>query len=537
MSDLFVRRATGLVRAWSVFDAFVYAFFSINLVTLGLYIFAFAPSIQGGHLVPAIMISGLFILFEVAVYAMLISIMPRAGGDYVWQSRILGGGIGFVLGITGWVFILWHWVPVYGNMLVYEVFVPILATLGSVFNSRGLIDAAVWFQGRTGLFVGAMAVIAFAFFVNSIGMKGYARVQKACFWVGIAGLLTVFLVLLAGNQSSFMNAFNNYVAAHFGGSGKTYNEILNLSSKNGYTPIPWNKMPIAASLPLIPMVVFFNLWPNWGCTLYGEVRGASEFKRNFWGMALAVISTTILAVILLALVGRTMGWNFYHAANFEFYKGDSPLSIYPYVGYLAAMLTPNPILQLWILVSLSAWFFGWAGTVFLSSTRVLFAAAFDRVLPEWVANINERTHSPVNALLLMTVPAIILSILYSYTSNFATFTLDTTVVIAITFLGTTIAAAVLPWKDPDLFKASPVARYRLGGVPWITIAGVVFLVFLLYNLYMWITDAVYGVNNPISAAYMLFFYLLSVAIYYWSKSRRMKQGIDLNMVYRNIPVE
>ncbi|MFM7679085.1 MAG: hypothetical protein ACKO83_09585, partial [Roseiflexaceae bacterium] len=33
---LFLRKATGLVRSWSVFDAFIYAFFSINLVTLGL---------------------------------------------------------------------------------------------------------------------------------------------------------------------------------------------------------------------------------------------------------------------------------------------------------------------------------------------------------------------------------------------------------------------------------------------------------------------------------------------------------------------
>ncbi len=40
MSSLFVRKATGMVRSWSVFDAFVYAFFSINLVTLCLYCFS-----------------------------------------------------------------------------------------------------------------------------------------------------------------------------------------------------------------------------------------------------------------------------------------------------------------------------------------------------------------------------------------------------------------------------------------------------------------------------------------------------------------
>ena len=34
---LFLRNATGLVKAWSTFDAFLYSFWSVNLITLGLY--------------------------------------------------------------------------------------------------------------------------------------------------------------------------------------------------------------------------------------------------------------------------------------------------------------------------------------------------------------------------------------------------------------------------------------------------------------------------------------------------------------------
>ncbi len=40
---VFVRKATGLVRGWAVRDAFIYATFAINLVTLGWFIFASAP--------------------------------------------------------------------------------------------------------------------------------------------------------------------------------------------------------------------------------------------------------------------------------------------------------------------------------------------------------------------------------------------------------------------------------------------------------------------------------------------------------------
>src|SRR5436305_6949905 len=111
---LFLRKATVLVKGWSKFDAFLYSFMSVNFVTLGLFfalsVLAFVPS---GQVLPAIIISGVFITSLVITYAGLISVMPRAGGAYVWQSRVLGGGIAFLLAATGWGSILRHWAPVY----------------------------------------------------------------------------------------------------------------------------------------------------------------------------------------------------------------------------------------------------------------------------------------------------------------------------------------------------------------------------------------------------------------------------------------
>ena len=99
---LFLRKATGLVKGWSKFDAFLYSFMSVNFVTPGLFfafsVLAFVPA---GQVLPALLISGVFVTFLVVTYAGLISVMPRAGGDYVWQSRVLGGGIAFLLAVTG----------------------------------------------------------------------------------------------------------------------------------------------------------------------------------------------------------------------------------------------------------------------------------------------------------------------------------------------------------------------------------------------------------------------------------------------------
>jgi len=536
-TTVFVRKASGLVRAWSLFDGFIYAFFSVNLITLGLYIFAFAPFFPEAHLVPAIIISSLFIIGEIIVYSMLISIMPRAGGDYVWQSRVLGGGLGFVLSMTGWVFILWHWVPVYGNILSYEVLSPLALWLASWTQNKGFIDLALWFIDKNGLFFSSLIVIILAFVFVGLGMKTYARIQKFCFYVGMGGLLISIIMLLSADKAAFINNFNSFAASMFQVDANLYQKILEQAKSAGYTPVAWNQMSVVAGLPLIPLVLFWNLWPNWGATLYGEVQGATEFKRNFWSMMGGLLVAVILALLLLALFAKTFGWEFYLAVNSVFFGGESPLPIFPYPGLFIALLSSNPLWQLIILLSLSMWFFGWCGTVFLSSTRVIFAAAFDRVLPEWVAHVSPRTRVPFNALLLMAIPATIISILYSYLPGFSTYTLDTTVVIAITYLGTTIAGILLPYRDKALFASSPVSRYKVGTVPVISIAGVIFAAFLAWNIYKWATDSTYGVNNPVSAIYMLILYLIAITIYVVSKWLRRKQGIDLEMVYRNIPVE
>ena len=131
LPTLFLRKATGLVRGWSVRDSIIYACLATNFVTLGIYEFTFAgPAFPKGQFITSILISAILVSFLVVAYSGLIVTIPRAGGDYVWQTRILGSGIGFVMAATGWWFILWLWAPIYGNILSVQLFQPLWATLG-----------------------------------------------------------------------------------------------------------------------------------------------------------------------------------------------------------------------------------------------------------------------------------------------------------------------------------------------------------------------------------------------------------------------
>jgi amino acid transporter len=295
-------------------------------------------------------------------------------------------------------------------------------------------------------------------------------------------------------------------------------------------------LSLSSTVLLIPMLLFFNLWSNWGATLYGEVRGASDFRKNIYAMGGALLATTAVAGIILLLFAKTFGWDWYNNANAAYWAGKGPLGVFPYPGTLVAFFTSSAALQFIIVGLLSLWFFGWVGTVFLSSTRVVFAAAFDRVLPEFAAKVSGGG-VPYVALALMLIPSIPISYFYAYNSSFNHWTFDATLVIAITFLGSAVSAAVLPWRKPEIYNASPIARYRVAGLPLITVAALLFTAILVFALVKWFQDSVYGVNFRSSEYYMLVLYGIAFAIYAGSRLYRRTQGLDLKMVYDEIPAE
>jgi amino acid transporter len=524
---VFVRKATGLVRGWSTRDAFIYAAFSINLVTLGLYIFGYAPFIPDGSLLFAVLLAGLYLVVQAITYASLIAAMPRAGGDYVWTSRVLGGGIGFVLAVTGWWFILWLWVPIYANILNVEVLGPLCAIIGW--------DSAVTFwSGNDGIFVSSVITALLASGFIALGMRTYSKIQKVCFYGGLIGLAVMIVLLLVNSKTSFISNFNEQSKDLYG-VDNAYQATLDAGLKD-FSPADVSGFAVGATFLLVPMMAFFNLWSNWGATLYGEVRGASDFRQNIRAMFGALLATSIAAVVLFLLFSKTFGWDFYNAGNNAFWAGTNPTGVWPYPGLLAASFLGSPVLQFLLVAVLSLWFFGWVGTVFLSSTRVVFAAAFDRVLPEAAAKVN-RNGVPYVALLLMLVPSLGIAALYAYSTDFQTYTLDATLVIAVTFLGSTVAAAILPWRKPEIYNASPIAKYRVAGIPLVTFAASLFIVFLVFCLFKWLQDDTYGVNDGGSLIFMGSLYVLALVIFVASRLYRRRQGMDLSMSYGEIPAE
>ncbi len=162
-------------------------------------------------------------------------------------------------------------------------------------------------------------------------------------------------------------------------------------------------------------MMFWILYPNWGATLYGEVRGSGDFRKVLNGMLGGLWVTIVLAIALRAARVEDVRLGLLqrherelHQLCYGYVTAAPTIPIWGYPPMLASFLIDNHIVQMIIVVIFGVWFLGWAGTLWLSSTRMIFAAAFDRVLPEWAGRVSDRG-VPWYALLLIMVPGVIVS--------------------------------------------------------------------------------------------------------------------------------
>ena len=526
---LFVRKASGLVKGWSSTDGFRYAFISTNFAGLGLFGFAYGAFIPGASMFWAIVITAAFMVLEIVTYAALVSAMPRAGGDYIWQSRIFHSTVGFVIAITAWWLIIFQWTPIYASISLSLFIKPVVRILGAD-------GVANWLGTPTGIFVSSLVVIAVVTYLCGMGIKRYAIYQKWAMWIGLGGLAVGAIILLVTSRAGFIAAFDRGAVKYYGPSAAHAYATMVKSYGAGQPHSPFAGS-FWQTLRMVPFMLFWLIWPVWGATMYGEVRGAKNFRSNIYQMGGALFAEAAMGLVFLLLVAKTMGYHFFMSTGMASYdpasilKGDwvSPVA-------MVAWVVNNAAFQVILLLAVFMFLFAFWGTLYLSSPRAIFAAAFDRILPEKAAAVS-RGGVPWVALLLMAVPSVLASALYAYSSWFAKLTLDSTLVFAVMFIVSGVGLMIMPWRAKGIWASSAVPKAKIAGVPVMSIIAAGYAAVLIFTLVMWLKDAVYGVNNSKSLIYLGFLYLGALVIWLVAWVTRRRQGMDLETVAKEIPVE
>lgn len=119
---LFVRQSSGLVRNVSVTNALFFnvAAFVGGGLTLYPLFYSLAPPMWKTALFSgygwAAIIAGLFCILLAMIFSSLTSVMPRSGGDYVFTSRIVHPGLGWME----------SWTLVIASILIIAFEVPLV---------------------------------------------------------------------------------------------------------------------------------------------------------------------------------------------------------------------------------------------------------------------------------------------------------------------------------------------------------------------------------------------------------------------------
>jgi hypothetical protein len=109
----------------------------------------------------------------------------------------------------------------------------------------------------------------------------------------------------------------------------------------------------------------------------------------------------------------------------------------------------------------------------------------------------------------------------------------------VTFLGSAVAATILPWWKPELYRNSAIARYAIGPIPLISLAGAITVIVLAWTLFEWLTNALYGigVGNARSILWLGALYGAAVVVYVVARLYRRAQGVNLEAIHAEIPAD
>ncbi len=190
--EVFSRKASGLSRVMSPWSAFMYNFLTMGVIFP--WTFVWAPAAFPGVSVWKACLLAIFLELPIALaYVWMATAMPRSGGDYVFQSRVLGGAIGFPVVMSGFVIWILQWVALAGWLLATLGVAPLFMGLGVYYKSTSLINAAVWCQSAQGHVIISVVGAALMAILLVTGFKNYVRLQY--FMFAATGILMVILVV------------------------------------------------------------------------------------------------------------------------------------------------------------------------------------------------------------------------------------------------------------------------------------------------------------------------------------------------------
>ena len=537
----YARKASGLVRGLSMMDAFAVGFMNQGLtpsiwvtVSLGLGVFL------GGNLIIAAIISAVLagIGFPL-VWGILGGSMPRSGGEYIYNSRVIHP----IFGIA----------QSFGDAAIWLIWLYVLAPLAVdpgltiTFQYLGWTGAADWLVSSawvTFFIASIFNVIGFLFVV--FGIKIFALTQKIVMFFGIGGCIIIGLVLTWSSKANFVAKWDSRSR----GRQRARLPGLHQAGRQGRRPGDADDVELGRHLRrhgrhvVALRLRLLDLVHRW--------RGQAPRQDHHLGQpVLDPRAVRVHALDRDRAATRPVGYTFLNASawfdnngptiagmdNMPYGTNFVDLAVYT-IGTASAWTKFLAFMMGSSYVAFTLW---WLALSYLAFPRILFAWGMDRMGPKWFTDINPRFASPVkNHILCLVLGEALLVVYYAWLTNQMQNIVVTGMQITSVFIPTAIAALLFPYmkRCKGVWDTSPYNKWNFLGLPVVVWGALVDLVYLVILLYYFI------VNNAATATFttpsiILFVgvWVLGVGWYYIWKQRSKSVGVDVSVTYGELPPE
>jgi len=529
---IFSRTATGLVRQVSLLQQIVFNLASSNALGLGLVFFlSVVVLFPRANIYIAMLIAGFGSFFVWTTFALLTSAIPRVGGDYTINSRVLppwlalGGNIGsFMGGLFG--------VPIFGYFMATLALSPALAVVGGVSDSSTLTRWSTYFSTshKNVVFITTLGVVALVSLLSYLGTRLVMRVATVMVVIAAIGFFVDMLILLFTSHSHFVNSVNSVA-----GPG-AYEKTLKAGASSGAYPDHGysTKMTIGA----IYYALTISIYIYWGTYLSAEFKRGGQRRRQLaamWGAGLGNLGVLLVAILIFM---KTVGYDFFVSAfsgNLDAPGAASGVGSAGYV-YFAGLVASNTALVAILSFAFLGWFLPACFTQAAMVQRAIMTWSFDGLLPKRFASVNDRTHTPGVAILTTAIISIPLAAWIAYSSNFFQYFAIAAVSAYPSLVLIGITATLIKRRRPELYRGTS-AEWRLGGVEVLPVVGVLCslvgagAIFLLFYFH---TNVGLKYTTE-TAIYLVGMFVVGAAWWFGVREYRRRRGVDIGLAYKTIP--
>lgn len=529
---VFARKASGLTREAGLLDTTYFGVMN-NAVPISIWFVLMAFYwLPGASLtVSCLLALGMVVFGFASVWGVLGGSMPRSGGSYVYNSRIIHPAIGLGVSFCNAAFVMLAWIWVLAPW-VGEVGFPIMA------GSLGYSTASVrFFMSGVGLYLVSTVVNITAFLVVLSGMRNYFRIQKIFVTWSLIGAAVAGIIITVTSHEEFVQIWNNLAAQT--GSLDWNATVAAAEAEIGGIPDTWNwRDTIGMMLPVSWVAIYGYIITFIG----GEVK--SPRKNIFTAQILnAVICIAFLLWVGLAFKSMT-GWKGLHAIAFmsdteNMLEGYTFAFHTTYINVASMIVNFNVVLGIIMAGAFMVADWLWIAFSYIAWSRAAFAWGMDGLGPKWFTDISPRFGQPVKLLVAMLIASQLALIHYAWNpeilGSMAVEVLQLGSVFGVTCISCLIFAYV--GKVSHIWNASPYKNWRVLGIPYSTIAGIIGLALVVMMIYAYyITEEFAFMYSYWTLIYGIV-WAIGITWYFIWKSKRAKEGVDVTLAFTEIPPE